>query len=44
MIANTTAENWPVGKELLPHFKADMNLSFDTVSDTMPGDRLKLTH
>lgn len=35
---------WFAGIDLLSLFTQDMNLSFDHKGDTMPDDRLKVTH
>lgn len=37
-------EDFFVGHEFEGLFNHDMNLSYDTVSDSMPVDRLKMTH
>ena len=39
-----TPERFFVGNEFAGFFEQDMNLSFDTVSDTMPPGRIKKTH
>ena len=44
VIQNRTPERFFVGNEFQGFFNQDMNLSFDTVSDTMPTGRIKRTH
>ena len=39
-----TPERFFIGNEFQGFFEQDMNLSFDTVSDTMPTGRIKRTH
>ena len=44
VIADRTSEKFFIGPEFAGFFQQDMNLSFDTVSDTMPAERVKRTH
>ena len=41
---DTHTNKWFDGPELLPLFLQDMNLSFDHKGDTMPDNRIKMTH
>jgi hypothetical protein len=44
VIKDRTPQQFFVGEEFDGFFKQDMNLSFDSVSDTMPPGRIKRTH
>ena len=44
VIADREPQKFFVGPEFQGFFEQDMNLSFDTVSDTMPVGRIKRTH
>lgn len=44
VIQDKTPQKFFVGEEFQGFFEQDMNLSFDTVSDTMPVGRIKRTH
>ena len=43
-IENRTPERFFVGSDFKGFFEQDMNMSFDTCSDTMPFNRIKRTH
>lgn len=44
MLEDGTRQRFFVGPEFQSFFDSDMNVSFDTVSDTMPVGRKKVTH
>lgn len=44
VLEDRTPQQFFVGPEFNGFFQQDMNLSFDTVSDTMPSGRIKRTH